>query len=136
MTEQRDVLSEIMSRPVVTIGGGKTVADALRVMAERRIGAVVVAEDGRPAGIFTERDLVNHLLDDGDLLARSLDETMSSPLVTATPDTPIDVAFELMRERDIRRLPVVEDGALLGIVTERDLMGWVDRVAHAPAPSD
>ncbi len=136
MTEQRDVLSEIMSRPVVTIGGGKTVADALRVMAERRIGAVVVAEDGRPAGIFTERDLVNHLLDDGDLLARSLDETMSSPLVTAAPDTPIDVAFELMRERDIRRLPVVEDGALLGIVTERDLMGWVDRVAHAPGPSD
>lgn len=128
---ERDVLAEIMSAPVVTVSPGQSVAEALRIMGERRIGAVVAVEDGAPVGMFTERDLVNRILVDSDLLDRRVHSVMASPVVTAEPETPIDVAFDLMKEHDVRRLPVVDAGRLVGIVTERDLMAWVSRVAHS-----
>jgi CBS domain-containing protein len=82
-------------------------------------------------GVFTERDLTRAILDDPDLLGRSVEDVMSSPVITASPEEEVVFVFRRMAERQIRRLPVLEDGRLVGIVTERDLLRWVDAVASS-----
>jgi CBS domain-containing protein len=110
----------IMVRDVITIGKNETVADAAKAMSENNIGAIVVVEDGSPEGIVTERDFVKRMAAKGGMEMR-IGEIMSSPVVSVPQDTPIPDALELMAKKRIRRLPVVEDGRLVGVVTSRDL---------------
>lgn len=130
MTREEDLARGVMTKGVITVAPHQTVADALRLMIDHDIGAVVVASDDDPVGVFTERDLTRRMLEGGDLLHRDVNDIMSSPVVTADPDTEVDRIFELMTTNGIRRLPIVQDGKLVGIVTERDLLRWVDGVAH------
>jgi len=97
---------------------------------DRDIGSVVVASGYRPVGMFTERDLLRCILDDPRLLERPVGDVMTQPVVTARPDQEVVDAFELMNANEVRRLPVVDAGRLVGIVTERDLLRWVGQVAH------
>jgi CBS domain-containing protein len=131
MSKTADYVKEIMTTPVVTVAPHATVAQALRGMIDHDIGAVVVADGDAAVGMFTERDLTRAILDDGELLGRSVEDVMSSPVITATPDEEVVFIFRRMSERQIRRLPVTEDGRLVGIVTERDLLRWVDAVASS-----
>ncbi len=130
MTKAPDRVRDLMTVGVVTVAPEETVATALRRMIDHDIGAVVVAEGETPVGVFTERDVTRRVLSDPDLLERPVREVMSSPVVTTEPDAEIVFVFETMNERRIRRLPVVEGGRLVGILTERDLLRWVDAVAH------
>lgn len=130
MTKAPDRVRELMTVGVVTVTPEDTVETALRRMIDHDIGAVVVVEGSSPVGVFTERDVTRRVLTDRDLLARPVREVMSAPVVTTEPDAEIVFVFETMNERKIRRLPVVEDGRLVGILTERDLLRWVDAVAH------
>ncbi len=130
MTEGSDYVKAVMSSPVVHVAPGATVAQALSTMLEHDIGAVVVTEEDSVTGVFTERDLTRRILKDPDLLGRPVGEVMSSPVTAVGPDDEIVFVFGLMVERKIRRLPVVEDGRLVGILTERDLLRWVDAVAQ------
>jgi CBS domain-containing protein len=99
-------------------------------MIDRDIGSVVVAEGESAVGVFTERDLTRRILDDSSLLDRKVQEVMSSPVTTIGPDEEVVFVFRLMNEKGIRRLPVVQDHRLVGMVTERDLLQWVDAVAN------
>lgn len=129
MRKAADLVDGVMSAPVVQVVPQDTVADALRSMVERDIGAVVVGEDGRPVGVFTERDVSRRILDDPKLLDREVGDVMSAPVVTVTPRDEVVFIFGLMTDKRIRRLPVVDGNKLVGIVTERDLLRWVDAVA-------
>jgi CBS domain-containing protein len=131
MVGEADLARGVMTSEVVTIGPGEPVEVAIRAMLDHDIGAVVVARNGEPLGLFTERDVTRRVLDGEDLLHRSVSEVMSAPAVTAAADTEVVEIFKLMNDRRIRRLPIVEDGKLVGIVTERDLLRWVDAVAKA-----
>ncbi|HEX6400148.1 MAG TPA: CBS domain-containing protein [Actinomycetota bacterium] len=124
-----DFVQQMMSSPVVHVAPDDRVADALRAMIDRDIGAVVVVEDGRPVGVFTERDVSRRILDDPKLLDRWVGDVMSAPVVSVAPTDEVVFIFGLMTEKKIRRLPVVEGDRLVGIVTERDLLRWVDAVA-------
>jgi CBS domain-containing protein len=104
-------------------------------MIDRDIGAVVVVEGRSVVGVFTERDLTTRLLDDEDLIDREVGEVMSTPVTTVTPTDEVVFIFRLMTEKGIRRLPVIDGGLLVGIVTERDLLRWVDAVATSPPAS-
>lgn len=130
MTRAPDVVSEIMARDVVTVDPEEPVEAAVRAMVAHDIGSVVVTRVGAALGVFTERDLLRRILDEPDLLARQVGSVMSQPAVATEPGTQIVEAFELMTSKGIRRLPVVEDGKLVGIVTERDLLRWVSHVAN------
>jgi CBS domain-containing protein len=79
--------------------------------------------------VFTERDLTRRILDRTDVLDVRLGDVMSSPVVSTRPDVEVAEAFDLMNERNVRRLVVVADGSMVGIVTERDLMRWVGAVS-------
>lgn len=129
MTTTKDTVGEIMTRDVVTAAPDDTVEQAVRSMIEHDIGSVVVQDDGQPVGLFTERDVTRRILDEPGLLQRRLGDVMTSPVVSAEPSQQIVDAFELMNAKNVRRLPVVEGGKLVGIVTERDLLRWVGVVA-------
>lgn len=114
---------------MVTVAKQATVAQALRAMIDHDFGAVVVTDGSSPVGVFTERDLTRRILEDPDLLEHPVADVMSSPLVTVAPGDEVVFVFQLMSEKGIRRLPVLDGGKLVGIVTERDLLTWVDAVA-------
>jgi CBS domain-containing protein len=129
MARAPDDVGGVMTRGVVTVAPSDVVQTALRAMLDHDIGAVVVVDGDRPVGMFTERDVTRRVLDDAELLARPVSDVMAAPVVTIPATTDVVAAFELLNSRGIRRLPVVEDGRVVGIVTERDLLRWVGRVA-------
>ena len=108
---------------VETIGADAPLTDAVQQLGAKRIGAMPVVEGGRVTGIISERDIIYCLRDHG---AAALDwpvaRVMSSPAITADPDTDVMAALALMTKRRIRHLPVVESGELLGIVSIGDLV--------------
>jgi len=108
---------------VATITGNATVADAVRVLGERRIGALPVLEGDEVAGIMSERDVIYCLREHG---AAALDwpvsRVMSAPAVTVEPATPVLTALAMITQRRIRHLPVVSGGRLVGIVSIGDLV--------------
>ena len=118
-----------MTAEVVTVVATDSVREAITKMLAHDIGSVVVVEDGAPIGLFTERDVTRHILDDSDLLERPVADVMTGPPITTQVGTEVVEAFALMNERGVRRLPVVAEGRLVGIVTEGDLRRWVGDVA-------
>ena len=108
---------------VETVGVDDRLFDAVRKLGEKRIGALPVIENGRIAGIMSERDVIYCLRDHGaEVLGWPVMRVMSSPAITASPDTEVLPALALMTQRRIRHLPVVEGGELLGIVSIGDLV--------------
>jgi CBS domain-containing protein len=112
-----------MTRGVMTIEATKTLADAVKTMRDANIGCLVVVEqDQTPIGMFTERDLVRKIADKGDgALGLAMEQVMTKPLSVISPSATIWDAVAQMGRADIRRLPVVESGRLIGILTERDV---------------
>jgi CBS domain-containing protein len=129
MTKAPDTIGEIMTVSVVGVGPDDPVSDAVQAMVDHDIGSVLVVEGDRAVGIFTERDLTRRVLSDPELLRRPIREVMCSPVHATRPEAEIQQAFDLMNEKRVRRLAVVDGGRLVGIVTERDLLRWVSAVA-------
>jgi CBS domain-containing protein len=108
---------------VETITADQRVYDAVQRLGEKRIGALPVVEDGRITGIMSERDVIYCLRDHGpQVLEWPVSRVMSSPAITADPDTEVLTALALMTQRRIRHLPVVERGEIRGIVSIGDLV--------------
>jgi CBS domain-containing protein len=107
---------------VVTIEPGSKVRDAVRLLSERRIGAVVVSADGNSVdGILSERDIVHALNDGGaELLDRPVDTLMTRTVKTCTPDMHLTGVMAMMTQGRFRHLPVVESGRLIGIISIGD----------------
>jgi Predicted signal-transduction protein containing cAMP-binding and CBS domains len=103
-----------------------TVYDAMKIMSDKDIGALVVMEDANFEGIVTERDYARKVILQGrmskDTLVR---EIMSEPLITITPDTSVDEAMRLMTTNRIRHLPVFCDNKVHGLISIGDLVQWI-----------
>lgn len=119
--------SEVISCPV-----GTSVREAIALLAERRIGAIPVMDGGRVAGIFSERDVIYRLAEEGDAcLSRPLGEVMTAPAITVEPGTAVLDALGLMTRRRIRHLPVVENGEMCGFISIGDLVkARLDQIEH------
>jgi CBS domain-containing protein len=107
-----------------------TLAQAVALLAERRIGAAPVVEDGRVVGIFSERDVIHCLAADG---AAALDtrvrDAMTAPVRSVGRDEAVIGALSLMTQQRIRHLPVLDDDALVGFVSIGDLVKYrIDRI--------
>jgi len=108
---------------IVSVGPDMRVGDVVKLLAERRIGAVPVIGGGRVLGIFSERDVIYRLALEGPtMLDRQVEEVMTSPPITVDRGTPILSALALMTQRRVRHLPVVEGGAVVGFVSIGDLV--------------
>ena len=111
-----------------------TVEEAARMLAARRIGAMPVLENGRIAGIFSERDLLYSISQQGlEALVRQVGEVMTAPAITVEPDTGVIEALSLMTRRRIRHLPVERAGRMIGIVSFGDLVKYRIELAEAEA---
>jgi CBS domain-containing protein len=113
-----------LSRPALEVAPDRSVLDAVRLMAERRVGAATVTRDGQPIGIFTERDLLRRVVLEGrDSSRTAVSEVMTSPVDTVPAHTTIEEAVTIMRSRHHRHLAVIDDrGRLSGIVSLRYLL--------------
>jgi len=109
---------------VATIDGSKSVRDALALLAQRRIGALVVSADGRRIdGILSERDVARGLHEHGaGLLAEPVSGLMTADVYTCAPGASVHELAQAMTDRRIRHVPVVEDGKLVGIVSIGDVV--------------
>jgi acyl dehydratase/CBS domain-containing protein len=134
-------IDEVMHSPVETVGPGVTAREAATRLFEEGIGSLVVCEDGDPVGIVTDVDVTRLVSAGRDPETTSVAEFMSESLVTIDADAGIEDAAAKMREHGIKRLPVVESGAVVGIATTTDLsnylphlvrMGRGETVAEAP----
>lgn len=100
-----------------------TVYDAIKMMAEKSAGAMLVVSDGRLVGIVSERDYARKVILKGKLSRETrVSEIMSSPVTTVGPESTADECMRLMTEKRIRHLPVVGEGGLIGVVSIGDLV--------------
>jgi CBS domain-containing protein len=116
-------VKEIMSFPAITEDEDASVAVIIKHMELSRIGGVVITKEGKSVGITVDYDLAAKVI----LKDRSPDEVkakeiMSSPLITVGSDTSVEEACGLMAMKGIRRLPVIEDGELVGIISIRNIL--------------
>ena len=132
MKPEHAFLSEIMTTRVVTVDISERVEEALRLMVKFDVGSIVVMDKQKPVGIITERDITRAALRGDSLLKLPARSLMSRPLQTTTPNMEIWRTFELMLRLGVRRLPVVDNDKLVGIVTEKDLTRWVLRIFYEP----
>jgi CBS domain-containing protein len=122
MGNVRDILKE-KNYPVITIKSHITVYEALVLMVEKNIGALLVKDNDKLAGIFTERDYARKVI----LLGKTSKEThisevMSSKLITVSPENTMEDCMQLMTNHFIRHLPVLENDELVGIVSIGDVV--------------
>ena len=115
-------VSDIMTKDLIALSAEHSVRDAARRMREANVGAIVVQKHGDLFGIVTDRDIVVRCLArGGDCDETSLADICSSEVITLRPDDEVDMAVALMRDRAIRRVPVVANGKAVGILSLGDL---------------
>jgi len=116
-------VKDIMTREVVVADVGMALPEVGRLLVEHDIGSVVVVESNKPVGIVTDRDFARKVVANNkkpDEL--TLREVMTTPIITIHPDATVVEAIDKMLKERVRKLPVVEDEKLVGIVTERDVL--------------
>ncbi|CCO08194.1 CBS domain-containing protein [Desulforamulus hydrothermalis] len=115
-------LKEIMTPQVATVSPQQTVQEAAQLMSQYNVGSVPVVDNGRCVGIVTDRDIALRAVSQGHNPSTTKVQTvMTAGVVTGTPQMDVHEAANLMAQRQIRRLPVVENGRLAGIVSLGDL---------------
>jgi CBS domain-containing protein len=132
-------IEDVMTPNPVTLESSSPLGDAAKAMRENDIGQVIVMEDGRVCGVITDRDIVVRGLAEGADMSTPISRVCSADLVTVSPDDDVDEAVRMMRERAIRRLPVVRDGKPIGVVSlgdlakEKDPKSALADISSAPA---
>jgi signal-transduction protein with cAMP-binding, CBS, and nucleotidyltransferase domain len=121
---------DVMTENLVTLPASTFITDAARQMRDADIGDVIVMNDGTMCGMVTDRDIVVRAVAEGvDPQFTKLNEICSHDLATIGPDEPVEDAIRIMRERAVRRVPVVEGGRPIGIVSIGDLA--IERDEHS-----
>jgi CBS domain-containing protein len=116
-------IRDIMSINPVIVNRKATVMDAAKEMKGEGVGSIIIVDDGMPVGIVTESDILRKVVAEGSHPSEiAVEEIMSSPPITISPDAGVEEVIKLMGKNRIRRLPVMENGKLVGMVTERDLL--------------
>lgn len=123
-------ISDVMSRGVRTVTSGVTASDVAQVLAEDNTGSVIVTdpETNDILGIVTESDIMHQVAVDADISSVPVGSFMSTSIITVAGEESIHTAASLMKEHSVRRLPVVDDGELVGVLTTTDLAHYLPRL--------
>ena len=124
MTRVEDFLKLNKNRQIWTISKDQSVRQALILMSEKNIGAIIIVDNNDfPIGIFSERDYARKIILKGKSSKDTLlDEVMTKELITITRDYKIDQCMEIMSEKKIRHLPILEDKKILGVISIGDVL--------------
>jgi CBS domain-containing protein len=115
-------VKDIMTKEVVTIDAEKSVIEAAQLMSERGLGCLIVVDKMLPVGIITERDIVRRIVAKRNSTDTNISEVMTKTLITVNPETSLKEAARVMSTNQIRRLPVLKDDKLVGIVVSSDFV--------------
>ena len=116
-------IREVMSETLFTVSPSTTVGEAVALMAQHRVGSMLVMEGVKLEGIFTERDTVRAISQSHDAPSHAVSSWMTREPMTVGPDVEVDEALKTMLDNGFRHLPVVEHGDVIGVVSIRDLAG-------------
>jgi CBS domain-containing protein len=117
-----DTLADVMTRDPIVLDVSSPVAEGARAMRDNDTGDVLIEREGSLCGIVTDRDIVvRAVAEEADIASLPLGDVCSSDVTALAPTDTVQQAIEVMRDQDVRRLPVVEDGRAVGIVTLGDL---------------
>src|SRR4051794_36872574 len=122
-----DTIKELLKGDPVSVEASATVEEAAKLMDEKDIGNVLVVENGEVQGIVTDRDIVVRVIAKGNAGDASVREACSTDLETLSPDDSVEDAIQKMEQGNVRRLPVVDDGKPLGVISLGDLAEAKDR---------
>lgn len=127
-------LLERKGSTVFSIAPNLTIADAVAEMNRHRIGSIVIIENNRLAGIFTERDVLRRVVGDGvDPKAKRVRDVMTTDLITVTPETTVEETMVIFTDKRCRHLPVLADDRLVGLISIGDISRWVAETHQAEA---
>jgi CBS domain-containing protein len=130
MATVKDILNK-KGAFVAHVDINSSVLETTQFMNDKRIGSVVVCNEDKVVGIFTERDILSRIVAaQADPAATTVGEVMTAPVACCLPATTIDECKDVMTEKRIRHLPVVEDNNLLGIVTSGDIIALEKAKGH------
>lgn len=112
----------IMTKSVIAVDSLITVNEAAKIMEDVKVGAVIVMENNIPMGIITDRDFAVKVVAHAYQITTPVKQIMSTPLIAIGPDESVWMVADLMYTRGIRKLPVIEDDQVIGIITATDLV--------------
>jgi CBS domain-containing protein len=123
---------EQTKRPIWTLSSNNTVRQALQLMADKNIGAIVIKDQDKLIGIFSERDYARKVVLKGkNSTDTKLSEVMSKEVITISSDMQIDACMQLMTDKRVRHLPVVDNGKSIGIISIGDVVRlMIDEQKH------
>ena len=121
-TQQKTWVKQIMNNSVVSVDSSISATDAAKMMEDTGVGAVIVLENSIPIGIVTDRDFAVKIAAHSYPLDTPVKRIMSSPLISIDPDSNLWMASDLMSTRNVRKLPVIDDDKVVGIITSSDLV--------------
>ena len=120
--QQKTSVRQIMQNSVLSIDSSVTATDAAKMMEDTGVGSIVVLDDNMPVGIITDRDFAIKITAHSYPIDTPVRRIMSSPLISIDPGSDLWIASDLMSTRNVRKLPVIEDDKVIGIVTSSDLI--------------
>jgi len=115
-------IGDVMTKSVISVDATLTINETAKMMEDAKVGAVIVMEDNVPVGIVTDRDFSVKVAAHAYQITEPVKQIMSSPLFSINSDESVRIAADLMHERKIRKLPVIDDGNVVGIITATDIV--------------
>ena len=115
-------VKDIMTKSIISVDATLTVNEAAKMMEDAKVGAVIVMENNTPVGIVTDRDFAVKIVAHAYQISTPVKQIMSSPLIATSPDETVLMAADLMYTRDIRKLPVIDNDQVVGMITATDLV--------------
>lgn len=126
------LVEEVMTRNVISINSGKTVFDACKQLSKNKVGSLVIMDKNITIGIITERDIIERvILQNRDPKETKVTEIMTPNIKTVHALAPLEKAAKVMKENNIKKLPVILNNEIVGILTETDLTNTIEAFSDA-----
>lgn len=115
-------VKDVMTRSVVSVDSTATINEAAKMMEDTKVGAIIVMENNTPIGIVTDRDFAVKVAAHAYQVSEPIKKIMTSPLIAIGPEETVLMAADLMYTRGVRKLPVIDNDKVIGMITATDLV--------------
>ena len=115
-------VADVMTKSVISVDASMTINEAAKMMEDAKVGAVIIMENNTPVGIVTDRDFAVKVAAHAYQVSSPVKQIMSSPLFSINSDESVRTAADLMHDRGIRKLPVIDDENVVGMITATDIV--------------
>lgn len=123
-------IADVMTKSVISVDASMTVNESAKMMEDAKVGAIIVMEHNSPVGIVTDRDFAVKVAAHAYPITTPIKQIMSSPLLSINSDETVRTAADLMHDRNIRKLPVIDDDHVIGIITATDIVNLLAMCAE------